>query len=286
MGDGCSRLATRYDARGDVRRIDYYTAPDQPHPFDNGCSRVRVRHDFRGREIERVCLDEDGRPTTAEAGWERVTVDYEGGGPRESYWNAAAQPVSVQPDTLDGLVALWSADGGSGDGAASWDRGGDRQVRRASDPPRLPAPAPESARPQPQPQPRTEPALRPPPAGQEEAALEVRRLADRLRGEYDDHLDALLDASDRDRAEGEKRIEELLEELEDAAGHLHDAAEEWAEDWEKPNQVTRIRREYTAGKADVGRLAGEVAALAGSHPLGGTASATLAEIRRRASALP
>jgi hypothetical protein len=80
--------------------------------------------------------------------------------------------------------------------------------------------------------------------------------------------------------------EELLEELEDAAGHLHDAAEEWAEDWEKPNQVTRIRREYAAGKADVGRLAGEVAALAGSHPLGGTASATLAEIRRRASALP
>jgi hypothetical protein len=280
---GCSGLDVIYDAVGEVHEVEYFEPREEPVGFEHGCARVQVRHDHRGREIERVCLAGGSDRRTARPGWSRVEVAYdEHGRAGEVYQDPQGRSVAMKSPDVEDLLRLLGTDAPPQPPPPPPQPPGANNRTRNARGVQLPPPPPP---PPPPPLPPPVSTARPP-ADLELKAQEIKSLADRLRGEYDGHLDALLDASDRDKAEGEKRIEGLLEELDDAAGALHDAAEEWTEDWEKPNQMTRIRGKYAAGKADVRRLAGEVAALAGSHPLGPAASATLVEIRRRVSGLP
>lgn len=113
--------------------------------------------------------------------------------------------------------------------------------------------------------------------------------AESIRGDYDD----FLDDTDRDPEGEEEQIEDLLGELEDAADELDGAYRRWTHGGGRFRKAlgtqrsdSELRRHLDLSSAEVRRLVGRIAALAGRYPLGDAAATRWAEIRRHTPALP
>ncbi|HUP43301.1 MAG TPA: hypothetical protein VM599_08835, partial [Thermoanaerobaculia bacterium] len=88
-------------------------------------------------------------------------------------------------------------------------------------------------------------------------------------------------------------IEELLDDLEDAADELESAYRHWSQGGGRFRKAlgtqrsdAELRRELELRSAEVRRLVGRIDALAGRYPLGDAAAERWREIRRHTRALP
>lgn len=113
--------------------------------------------------------------------------------------------------------------------------------------------------------------------------------AESIRSDYED----FLDDTDRDPEGEEEQIEDLLGELEDAADELDGAYRRWTRGGGRFRKAlgtqrsdSELRRHLDLSSAEVRRLVGRIAALAGRYPLGDAAATRWAEIRRHTRALP
>jgi len=126
-----------------------------------------------------------------------------------------------------------------------------------------------------------------PASGDSVAALVLQ--AERIRSDYDD----FLDDTDRDPEGEEEQIEDLLGKLEEAAEELEVAYRHWTRGGGRFRKAlgtqrsdSELRRHLDQSSAEVRRLVGRIAALAGRYPLGNAAATRWAEIRRHSLALP
>jgi hypothetical protein len=126
-----------------------------------------------------------------------------------------------------------------------------------------------------------------PASGDSVAALVLQ--AERIRSDYDN----FLDDTDRDPEGEEEQIEDLLGKLEEAAEELDGAYRHWTRGGGRFRKAlgtqrsdSELRRHLDQSSAEVRRLVGRIAALAGRYPLGNAAATRWAEIRRHSLALP